>query len=65
MRKYALCAATLCTAMMSSVIAAEFTAADLAKEEGKFAAYSASMVCAPPFWSSLRRNPGCCARSSV
>ena len=40
MRKYALCAATLCTAIMSSVIAAEFTASDLAKEEGKFAAYS-------------------------
>ncbi|MEO8384169.1 MAG: hypothetical protein ABI583_02920 [Betaproteobacteria bacterium] len=40
MRKLALCATTFCTVMMTSAIAAEFTATDLAKEEGKFAAYS-------------------------
>ena len=39
MRKYTLCA-TLCTAMITSAVAADFTAVDLAKEKGKFAAYS-------------------------
>ena len=40
MHKYILFAATLCTVMITSAFAAEFTAVDLAKEEGKFAAYS-------------------------
>ena len=40
MRKFALCTVALCTVMVTSASAAEFTAVDLAKEEGKFAANS-------------------------